>query len=181
MTTVFVAGSRRISRLGKPVLERLDNIMGQGHAVVVGDANGVDKAVQDYLAAKAYPKVEIYCSGTLCRHNLGGWPVRSVPLLQGKRGFESYATRDLAMAQQAGVGFFIWDGRSKGTHNNILNMLKLEKKSLVFFPGVNRFVTIRASEDLSQLQVVAQFGPASRETGAPQQAQAHPEQAAWGW
>lgn len=151
MTTVFIAGSRRISRLGKPVLERLENIVSSGHSVVVGDANGVDKAVQKYLADKGYQKVKVYILGSGCRNNLGGWSVRSVPLLNGKRGFESYAARDLAMAKDGDVGFFIWDGKSKGTANNISNMLKLAKISLVFVAPWKRMISVKTEEDFIQI------------------------------
>lgn len=151
MTKVFIGGSRRIARLGKPVLERLESIVNQGHAVVVGDANGVDKAVQKFFLEKGYKNVEVFVSGKECRNNLGGWRVRQVPLLNGKRGFGSYSARDLAMANEAGVGFFIWDGKSKGTLNNILSMLSMGKNSLVFACEHKRLVTVRAKDDLKQL------------------------------
>ena len=49
MNTVFVGGSRRISRLSAQAKDRLDNVIGSGFHVLVGDANGADKAVQKHL------------------------------------------------------------------------------------------------------------------------------------
>ncbi|MGH9387438.1 MAG: hypothetical protein ACRD2N_24500 [Vicinamibacterales bacterium] len=50
-STVFVAGSRQISRLPAEVRARLDTVIEKGFQILVGDANGADKAVQRYLAA----------------------------------------------------------------------------------------------------------------------------------
>jgi len=43
---VFVAGSRQISRLPAEVKTRLDTMVQKGFQILVGDANGADKAVQ---------------------------------------------------------------------------------------------------------------------------------------
>jgi hypothetical protein len=50
MSIVFVAGSRQISRLPAEVRSRLDTMIEKGFQILVGDANGADKAVQRYLA-----------------------------------------------------------------------------------------------------------------------------------
>ena len=46
MNTLFIGGSRHVSRLPTDVKKRLDNVISSGHRVIVGDANGADKAVQ---------------------------------------------------------------------------------------------------------------------------------------
>lgn len=74
MTRVFVAGSRSVSRLNDQIRERLDNIMRQDFTVLIGDANGADKAVQVYLAKCNYRNVFVYAM-ELCRNNVGEWPV----------------------------------------------------------------------------------------------------------
>lgn len=43
--------------------ERLDNIVKNGFPILVGDANGADKAVQKHLSGVAYADVEVFCSG----------------------------------------------------------------------------------------------------------------------
>lgn len=48
-STVFIGGSRRISRLNDMIRERLDLIVNKKLQVLLGDANGADKAVQAYL------------------------------------------------------------------------------------------------------------------------------------
>ena len=54
MISVFIGGSRKIAKLPDPVRQRLDNIVSKSFTVLVGDANGADKHVQEYLAQKLY-------------------------------------------------------------------------------------------------------------------------------
>ena len=59
----------------------------KGFQVLVGDANGADKA-ERYLAAKSYPNVLVHCMKDHCRNNVGHWPTREVDAPRGTRGFE---------------------------------------------------------------------------------------------
>jgi len=70
MTKVFIGGSRAVSQLGEVVKARLDTIMEKEFSVLLGDANGADKAAQVYLHDKAYSHVEIFCAAGVCRNNL---------------------------------------------------------------------------------------------------------------
>ncbi len=88
MTKVFIGGSRRISRLNVAVRRRIDNIIEKGLPVLIGDANGADKAVQAYLHEKRYGPVEVFCSDETPRNNLGRWPIRRVRPGHSKRDFE---------------------------------------------------------------------------------------------
>jgi len=71
MINIFIGGSRKITRLAQPILERLDNIMKSNFTVLVGDASGVDVQVQNYLFSKKYQNVIVFCTGTSCRNNVG--------------------------------------------------------------------------------------------------------------
>jgi hypothetical protein len=64
------------------------------------------------------------------------------------RGWQYFATKDLAMAKAASYGFMIWDGRSKGTVNNLLNLLHFGKVCLLYKTGDKDFVTVRNASDL---------------------------------
>jgi hypothetical protein len=90
MSTVFIGGSRRVGRLNSIIRAKLDSIVERGLHVVVGDANGSDRAVQSFFAEKRYREVVVYCMENACRNNVGGWPVRAIGAA-GKRGFEYYA------------------------------------------------------------------------------------------
>jgi hypothetical protein len=128
MTTVFIGGSRRIVRLDEDIRFRADNIIRQRMRVLIGDANGADKAMQQYFVNSRYDNVVVYCMGEHCRNNLGNWPTKHILSRHNKRDFAYYATKDLEMAKEASYGFMIWDGKSKGTLNNVSNLLQQQKK-----------------------------------------------------
>ena len=110
-STVFVAGSRQISQLPGEVRARLDTMIEKGFRILVGDANGADKAVQRYLAHKAYPNVLVYCMKDRCRNNVGNWPMREVAAPRGANGFDYYSLKDRAMAEAAEYGLMLWTAR----------------------------------------------------------------------
>jgi hypothetical protein len=151
MHSVFVAGSRAVSRLNKQVKERLDNIARRNFTVLVGDANGADKAAQQYLAERAYRHVFVYCM-EICRNNLGDWPLRPS---MGERGAKHdrryYGIKDAAMARDATWGFMIWDGCSKGTLSNVINLVGANKKVLLYNSPQKRFFTLLTTQDLMAL------------------------------
>ena len=148
---VFVAGSRQISRLPAEVTLRLDTIIEKGLKIIVGDANGVDRAVQRYLADKAYSNVVVHCMKNHCRNNVGNWPTREVDAPRGVRGFDYYSFKDRAMADEAGYGLMLWDGKSKGTVNNVVNLCRDHKPVVVYVAPAKQFRTIKTFEDLRDL------------------------------
>ncbi|GBU22594.1 hypothetical protein R80B4_02504 [Fibrobacteres bacterium R8-0-B4] len=148
---IFIAGPRAISKLDDAVKNRLYRIYERGYTVLVGDANGVDKAVQQYFLDNRYPNVVVYASNGKTRNNLGNWQVESVSVPPNVRGFEFYAAKDSAMADCADYGFMIWNGKSKGTLNNIINLLNENKKVVVFFDPQKSFFNIGNIENLEEL------------------------------
>lgn len=144
---VFIAGSRRVSRLNADVRRRLDNIIDKRLPVIVGDANGVDKAVQRYLRSKRYDLVEVFCAGDRCRNNLGGWPVRTIQANGKTKNFSFYATKDRAMAEEASYGLMIWDGKSIGTLMNIARLVRQGKTVLVYTVPEKRFTSLKTKAD----------------------------------
>ena len=46
---VFIAGPIAVKQLDSNIIQRLDSIIRNNCTVLVGDANGVDKLVQQYL------------------------------------------------------------------------------------------------------------------------------------
>ena len=151
MTCVVLGGSRHISKLSDDVRARLDRIVQQQFRVVVGDANGADKALQKYLADQAYKNVEVFCSGSSPRNNLGHWPCRQVTSQARPGTFEFYAAKDQAMAKDATVGFMLWDGESAGTMVNVWRLMQKQKTSLVYVHAKRTFVEVRGQEDWRQL------------------------------
>jgi probable addiction module antidote protein len=132
MNTVFIGGSRHVSRLPTEVKKRLDNVVASGHQVIVGDANGADKAVQKHFMDAHYDKVIVYCSGDAPRNNLGSWQIHHVDAPKNTKGFQFYAAKDREMARQADFGLMIWDGKSPGTVLNVLRLVRAGKISVLF-------------------------------------------------
>jgi hypothetical protein len=150
MKSVFIAGSRAVSRLNSEVKERLDNIMKQNLAVLVGDANGADKAVQRYLAHCRYPDVIVHCMEK-CRNNIGGWPTQPHSPEPGmRRDRYYYGIKDAAMANAASCGFMLWDGASKGTLANVVNLLTARKKTLLYLAPKKLFFKVDTFESFEQ-------------------------------
>ena len=147
MSKVFLGGSRRISRLPPKVQERIDNIMLKALPIVVGDANGADKAIQKYLFEKKYENVEVFCSDGACRNNVGGWRVRNVPAGKVRRDVQFYSIKDLAMASESDVGLMLWDGKSIGTLANVLRLIRHGKKVVVYCAAEDRFRDLRNERD----------------------------------
>lgn len=150
MSRAFVGGSRAITRLDAAVKRRLDRIVEKRLPVVVGDANGADKAVQRYLHDRHFELVEVFSADQSPRNNLGGWSVRVVRPGHPRRDFDYYATKDRAMAAEATVGLMLWDGQSRGTLLNVLR-LAAEGKPVVNMARDKTFVEVRAEHDLASL------------------------------
>ena len=151
MTAVFLGGSRRISRLNDAIGARLDQIIERELQVFVGDANGADKAIQQYLAKKTYARVVVFAITSRLRNNIGKWEVRFVVPPAGARGFDAYSAKDLRMAAEASCGLMLWDARSRGTLANIRNLLTQEKPVAVYHAQKKRFVNLVNLQDLTRL------------------------------
>ena len=148
MTKVFIAGSRQITRLPAEVKIRVDTMIDKGFQVLVGDANGADMAIQSYLSDKAYRNVLVHCMKDRCRNNVGQWPTHEVPAPKGARGFDFYSAKDRVMADTAEYGLMLWDGKSKGTINNVVNLSRDGKPVVVYVAPKKRFLTVKAFDDL---------------------------------
>lgn len=159
MTKVFIGGSRRLSQLNKDVNRRLDNIIEKGFTVVVGDANGADKAVQRYLASKHHQKVIVFCMAGECRNNLGKWPTRDITAAPGARGFAYFSTKDRAMVEEADYGLMLWDGKSRGTLTNVVDLVRQGRPVVVYVAPAKAFATLHEPEQLADF--VRRFDPAT--------------------
>lgn len=147
MTKVFIGGSRHISLLNDQVRKRIDNIIEKGFPILIGDANGADKAVQQYLHSKHYDNVEVFCSDGICRNNIGSWEIHPVPAGTRERNAQFYSAKDRAMAQEATVGLMMWDGKSIGTLLNVFRLLSLKKKAVIYTAPEKKFREFRNSAE----------------------------------
>jgi hypothetical protein len=147
---VFIGGSRAVSKLNATIRARLDDLMRRQCRIFIGDANGADKAVQMYLDKRHYQNVTVFCIREP-RNNVGAWPTRRVEPPNERKDFAYYAAKDLVMSQEAHCGVMLWDGRSKGTLQNILNLIGAGKRILVYFAPSKDFLVIGNEQDLQAL------------------------------
>jgi hypothetical protein len=175
MEAVFLGGSRRIARLNESIRARLDELLDRGLWMFVGDANGADRALQQHLANRGYERVVVYAVTGMLRNNVGNWKVRSVDAPRGARGFDLYSVKDSQMAKDASHGLMLWDGKSRGTLENVRNLLAHGKPVAVHFGPARRFISLRLMEDLHKLGIASDTGrqydlPFGAPVGAAQQA-----------
>lgn len=150
MTAVFLGGSRAVSRLNGVIREQLDNLIERECLILIGDANGADKAMQGYFAQRRYPNVVVFCMGHP-RNNVGSWPTRVIASDRTTRDRAYYTIKDRAMANEAKCGLMLWDAESKGTLANIFTLLNEQKKVLVYLSPAKKFYKITRPDELEML------------------------------
>ncbi|MCJ0929334.1 hypothetical protein [Acinetobacter lwoffii] len=148
VTKIFIAGSISIQMLDESVTKRINKMIDQGYEIILGDADGIDKAVQEYLNSKNYDKVTVYHSGKKPRNNLGNWHTNSV-ITEYKFGTRAFFTaKDLVLANDADIGVMLWDKQSTGTLKNIIELINQRKKVTVFLQQERKFQRVYNTDEL---------------------------------
>ena len=126
---LFISGSKSISVLSDEVKAILDKYIALDTEFLVGDCYGVDAAAQKYLELKGYSNVTIYCSGATPRNNFA--PSAKIcscaENVVGLTGSAFHYLKDIQMANDCNQAIMIWDGKSKGTGENIRRIKELKK------------------------------------------------------
>ena len=142
-STLFVSGSSKTQnkdseyyrrKLPKQVRKELKEAMRNGDKIIVGDAPGVDRQVQDYLKVKGYKDVEIYGPGKQVRYSANpDWKTNAIDSKHPECSKEWLAEKDKVMAKRADKGIaVILDEGSRATRNNI-DRLSSEGKDVSVF------------------------------------------------
>ncbi len=148
---IFIAGARSVQKLDVSVQQRMMTIYQKGYDVLVGDCYGVDASVQRFYSNLGYSNVTIFASNGKARNNIGGWNVRNVAVPSHIHGFDFYKQKDIAMTNEADYGFMIWDGESRGTLNNTINLIMQHKNVLMYLTTIDRMVVIKTLGDLDKV------------------------------
>jgi adenine-specific DNA-methyltransferase len=111
--------------------------------VLVGDANGADKALQEYFHKRKYKPVIVFCTGGVCRNNVGDWEQRSIPSPTRARNAEFYSAKDKVMADESTIGLMVWDGKSVGTLMNIYRLLAQDKNAVLYSVPEQSFIEFK--------------------------------------
>lgn len=141
--TVFVSGSSKTQtkdspyyrkKLPKGVTDSLDKHMKKNDKIVVGDAPGIDRQVQDYLKSKKYKNVEVYGPGKQVRYSADdSWKTNPIDSDYEEGSKEWLAEKDKMMSQVAteGIAIVLPEG-SKATRKNIDRLIEQNKKVDIF-------------------------------------------------
>ncbi len=147
---IFIAGPREVTQLDEDVIKKLKDITQKKYHILVGDAKGVDSKVQQFLAENNYKQVCVYASNGLARNNYGDWKIENIQADKKVKGFDFYVVKDLAMVKKADYGFMIWNGKSKGTFNNIIKLLEENKEVLLYYTVNKKFYHLKQIEDFNK-------------------------------
>lgn len=126
---VFISGSKSISKLPEEVKSLLDTFIATDAEILVGDCYGVDAAVQMYLDFKGYSNVIVYCSGETPRNNFvtGAKVCSYAEAAKGLTRSAFHYVKDIQMTQDCDQALMVWDGKSKGTAENIRRVKEMGK------------------------------------------------------
>ena len=129
---LFIGGSKTVTALNNEIRKVIDTFCEQNAEILIGDCFGADKLVQRYLHEKGYRNVTVYVSGSKVRNNVGGFRTVFVDVPDGSKGYRFYAEKDKQMVLTADTGLMIWNGKSRGTRNNIMWLKSMNKPCLIY-------------------------------------------------
>ena len=126
---IFISGSKSISKLPELAKIFIDQFIENNDEILVGDCYGVDAVVQKYLDSKGYSNVIVYCSGETPRNNFvtGAKVCSCAEAAKGLTGRAFQYVKDIQMAQDCDQALMVWNGKSKGTAENIRRIKELKK------------------------------------------------------
>lgn len=144
--TVFVSGSSKTQskdspyyrkELPKGIRDSLDEHIKKKNKIIVGDAPGIDRQVQDYLKSKNYKNVEVYGPGKQVRYSADEkWKTNPIDSDYEEGSKEWLAEKDKVMSKVAteGLAIVIPEG-SKATRKNIDRLIEQNKKVSIYELG----------------------------------------------
>ena len=129
---IFLGGSRNLAFVPEEVQDRLDSWIHTGAHFLIGDANGADSALQEFLASRGHRQVTVFSSATHTRNNKGSWPEERVDSGLKSNSADRHTVKDRRMVKQADKGLVIWDQESIGTLANIVDLVRSNKPVVIF-------------------------------------------------
>lgn len=142
--TLFVSGSSKTQdkasgyyrrKLPKEIRKELKNSMKSRDKIIVGDAPGIDRQVQDYLKKKKYKDVEIYGPGKKVRYSANEkWKTHPIDDPKHEPGSKEWlAKKDKVMTKNATKGLaVILDEGATATRRNVERLVSQNKQVKVY-------------------------------------------------
>jgi len=141
---VFIGGSRNIKELDEEINQVLFGELNSNAEILVGDADGVDTLIQQFCKNNNYDKVSVYASNGKARNNVGKFNVKNIVVDKDTYSKQFFVKKDIAMTDDADYGIVIWDGKSKGSLDQLYRMVKQNKPCRVYIFNDKRWVVIES-------------------------------------
>ena len=163
---IYLAGSRvgvSSGRLPNAVRDRVGTIVRRGMRVVIGDANGADRALQMLLRELGHKDVSVIVGGSGRVRNLADpdWPVERIGASSPLTGRALMTLKDETMGERATHGLMVWSdvyanrfGResvSSGTLRNVWQLLSAGKPVALFYVPAGSFFDLKSLDDYENL------------------------------
>ena len=130
---IFISGSKSISKLPELAKIFIDQFIENNDEILIGDCYGVDAVVQKHLESKGFSNITVYCSGVNPRNNFtSSAKIHScAEAAKGLTGRAFLYVKDVQMAKDCDQALMIWDGKSKGTAENLKRIKEMGKPFVV--------------------------------------------------
>lgn len=155
---IFISGSISIKNLDEKIKQSLMNIQNKNYNVLVGDAEGIDKLIQDFFSRNYYFNLIVYHIYNIRNLQNDKFQTRRVKVdkeLENKKNNErqKQTCKDKQMAMDCDMLYCIWDGKSNGTYNNMCEAIKLGKAVKLYLADTKeeRFFSEDELQDLKVL------------------------------
>ena len=176
--TVFISGSSKTQSkdsgyyrpLPKEIRNKIDGYIENGHKIIVGDAPGVDRQVQNYLNKKGYDNVEIYGPGKEVRYTANKkWKTNPIDAPEFEPNSDEWrAKKDIAMSEAADIGLaIVLDEGAKATRNNVQRLRDANKEVEVYELSKNGKANDKWIEDEIMSNTYLKHYGVSKMDGAP--------------
>lgn len=140
---VFISGTSKLqdksstyyrSGLPNPIKNEIEGYIRDRKKIIVGDAPGLDTAVQEYLADRGYKKVVVYGTDHT-RVNKGNFKEKVVNGSGYEEGSKEWHTlKDKAMQEDAmeGLAVILEKGGASATRKNVEALINQNKKVKIY-------------------------------------------------
>lgn len=134
---IFISGSRAINQLSSLNEDFIENCILEDKKILIWDADGVDFLVQEYLFKKKYSNVTVFTVNKKPRNNVWNFEVNYCDIPEWTFSKEVFGIKDEEMRKICNEWYVIWDWQSKGSENNIKDLLKKGKQVTIFIDWKN--------------------------------------------
>ena len=138
--SVFISGSSKTQdkqsgyyrkQLPKDIRNEIDGYIKRGDKILVGDAPGIDRQVQNYLNKKGYSNVVVYGPGKSVRYSANKkWKTKPVDAPEFEpMSPEWLRKKDIAMTNDStkGLAVVLDKGGAGATRNNVKRLIEQNK------------------------------------------------------